>query len=90
MKTLTPAELKFLLHCFTSPDNTDYDLAPFKELAEAWIASGILRRDSPWGSTPAAGYIYRATPLGEAWIKTILATPLPTAAFIDANGRVIA
>ena len=84
---MTLAELSFLLSCFSRPDNPSVDLAAFKDVAAKWIEDGIIERDSSYGSTPAAGYIYRTTPRGDAWMKAILKTPFPKPAFLDAQGQ---
>jgi hypothetical protein len=88
-KKLTPVILKFLLHCYTNADNLDFDLSPYATEIDEFVAQGVLKRDSAWGAGIASNFICRTTPLGDAWIKSILSTPMPTAAFIDANGAVI-
>lgn len=89
MKPLSPATLGFLLHCYTQPDNLDYDLNPWRDEIQAWVLAGILRRDDAFGAGIGSGYIYRTTPLGDAWVKSILKTPVPTAAFVDGAGNII-
>lgn len=82
--TLTPLNLKVLLHCYVSPEpNPQHDNAVVQESLQHFVNLGAI------APVKELSNIYGTTPLGAAWVKAILATPLPVQAFIDSHGRVI-
>ena len=81
---LTPVEIEELFYCYASAEAPS--TAPARVSARArFIKMGVIcPSDNAESDNP-----FMLTPLGKAWLKTIVATPLPTLAFLDAQGKVI-
>jgi len=71
---LTPLEVKFILHCYTTPTKYDEPSTVTDATAASFIRRGLIYqpKDKPY---------YLLTEYGETFIKMILATPFPI--FVD-------
>jgi hypothetical protein len=81
-----PANVNFLLHCYTNPDPYP-NIRAYQELIQQWIAEGVIAKEPSW--TPERE-TYMTTALGTAWVRSICAVRRPTVAFIDQHGNLIA
>ena len=84
MNSLTPYELSLLIHFHIRPvkyGSPHSDL--YSDACQLFLKLGVI--DS--NDTCESGF--ETTALGTAWIDSILKTPIPTTAFIDAEGNVI-
>lgn len=81
---ITPVELEELIYCYATVEAPS--LAPARVSARSrFIRMGVAcHRNDVESENP-----FMLTPLGKAWLKTILSTPVPTVAFVDAQGKVI-
>ena len=81
---LTPVEIEELIYCYASAEAPSN--APARVSARTrFIKMGVIcPRNNTESDNP-----FMLTTLGKAWLKAIVATPLPTIAFIDAQGKVI-
>jgi len=87
MNPLTPNDLDVLIHCHTTPGpHPRIHAQAVRESIEAFYQLGAIKPDEDRDSTTDG---HRTTPLGDAWLKAILATPMPTLAYINAQGEVI-
>jgi hypothetical protein len=78
---VTPNLIEVLLHCYVSPEPHPRIHAPAVREALDWLHD----RDLVYAKSDR----YATTVRGEAWIEMLLATPLPSMAWIDASGAVI-
>lgn len=82
-----PAHIEFLIHCRFRPGPFPrIDLPLFSQLADDWLALGVIENAEDWTPTRAS---FRTTELGTAWLNSICMTKLPTVAFVNENGQLI-
>ena len=81
---ITPVEIEELIYCYVSAE-APRDAPARISARERFIRMGVVSRCA--GSESENPFVL--TPLGKAWLKAIMSTPLPTIAFIDAQGKVI-
>lgn len=81
---LSPADVNFLLHCHYSPEpHPNIESMVHSRLVEDWLCEGVIE---PVLGEPSR---FMPTALGRAWIGAILATPMPTLAYLDSSGNPI-
>lgn len=86
----SPANIRFLLDCHLSPEGHEPNGSPHStDLVKQWLADGVIERYEPFDATPCTLPHYRATPLGRAWVQALCNVPLPKAAFVDDQGRIL-
>lgn len=85
----SPAAVTLLLKCRTQPDSCWGSEIGSLDFVQAWLKAGVIKRDSPWDGGIASGYVYKTTPLGDAWVKAICNVPMPNSVFVDEQGRVL-
>lgn len=78
---MTPLEIRFLLHCYYSPE-------PFREGGQAFpsgwaLESGLVQHPQ---ETPD---VYPLTDRGQALVNVWLATPLPVQAWVNPDTKKI-
>ena len=78
----TPLRLNILLGCYLNSESIQSigTSAGDDELANLVLLGAVEM-------TGVANY--RTTPLGDAWVKTILNTPIPRMCFVDQHGKEI-
>lgn len=83
MKRTTPAELEFLMHCYTSGEPWPFaNSAMGQAIILDFIDRGIVQyRNNSRG--------IGVSPLGEAWVALLLCTPPPRVAYLDQSGKEI-
>lgn len=82
---MTPNEIDVLMHCYTSPMIHERFEAPaVQEAIGMLLALGAVEKDSNRGDDQ-----YRTTNLGRAWVEAICNVPVPTAVFLDKDGKPI-
>lgn len=83
----SPLRVEILMHCHVSGEMVPLLRTPQgdKEL-EDLIRMKAIESDSVGGIN---GGLYRTTPLGNAWVKAILNTPIPRVAYLDQHGKEI-
>lgn len=84
MNQLTPNDVEVLLHCHCCPQPHPRNHA--SDVQEALDALQFCGAIAPLAE---GSQIRMTTPLGSAWVKAICQTPIPTLAYINAQGEVI-
>lgn len=85
---MTPYELNLLLHIYTSPaPHESHNLSLYNETLRDFVRLGVVIADK--STMHSNQYVMNVTALGEAWIKTILNTPLPEPCYVDYMGNII-
>lgn len=78
---MSPAHLKVLLHIYTTNQkHAAADESWFKDLIGQWERSGIVSQKDDGRLD--------CTEKGNAWVDSILATPLPIQMWLDPRSRV--
>lgn len=87
---LKPAELEFLLHCYIFGEPHPQEDAPtYKNAAQFFLREGIIANRSEEERVEHGGGGYSVTARGKAWLQLILNTPMPEAAWMDSEGKLI-
>lgn len=83
---MSPLELEFLLWCYARAErHPRQDDVPYFDVICRFQEHGIL------APAPDENGLLRTTKRGDAWVKSILSTPIPQSAWIDPrDGKVIA
>jgi len=69
-KTLSPAEVEILMHCYYSLDPHPRICAPFfREVVREFLDLGVIRDEG--------GDVYRTTDMGNEWVWEVCRAPLP-------------
>ena len=79
----SPARARALLNLHLADD--DFDPAEDRDSANTGPYADLVAV----GAARSTGTYFTITPLGRAWVRAMLATPIPRMAFVDANGTVI-
>jgi len=81
---MSPSDIEVLIHYHCCPAVHPRDDAPaVQEATQEFLMDGIIMHDAKSKSG------YRTTERGRALLAAICATPLPTEAWVDDNGKVI-
>jgi len=83
---ITPGDIEVLLHYHTNPaPHPRRDTPAVKEATKRFVCEGLIELDDK------KQYIttYITTDRGEAFVKVLCNTPLPTQAWIDGYGNII-
>ena len=87
---MTPNELEILIHFYVCREPYPREHAPAViEAINQLIKNDVIILANREISDGVANRTYKTTEKGEAWLKTILATPMPKCAWIDAQGNEI-
>lgn len=78
-----PAHVELLMHYYCSPE--PHERAD-SDMVKTFTAQLLIEKAIEWDEKINS---YRTTARGEAWVKLICNTPIPTPAFIDQHGNVI-
>ncbi len=79
---LTPNELELLLYCYTTPaEHPRYDYV--QGSLRDFLSADIIQH---W---KGEAKVFTTTDKGNAWVKTILATSIPTQVWVDSSGEII-
>jgi hypothetical protein len=82
---MSPCKINVLMSIYTGiPCRLNVKSKVFEEIMLEFVADGIIQANPTSG-----GALYSTTALGNAWVVSMLGTPIPTTAFIDGNGEVI-
>ena len=85
---MSPMMMQLLLHVHTTPEPFPYPhTKTLRNMTHQLVVAGAIEADKATNDCPTSGY--RTTPLGMAWIKVILRTPVPKVAYLDAKGDVV-
>lgn len=78
---------EILMHCYCSPEPIPrlHEAPAVGEELRSLINIGAIELDVPTNGIS----LYKTTPLGRAWVKAILNTPLPRMCFVDQHGKEI-
>lgn len=79
----SPLRLRLLLDIYSMPLNWAHPNPPQVEALRDFAALGVTEKNVDTDT-------YSLTPLGRAWVESVLSVPIPKPAFIDEMGRVIA
>ena len=83
---MTPIQLEVLVHCYVSPEQHPRFFAPAVWKAfNSFLRQGIIE----YNSQRKEPFVYVTTEKGEAWLKTILATPQPRQVWVNEKGEII-
>lgn len=85
-KRLSPYELELLIHIYTTPLGFKNSTHPVGSHLNNTLAYFITNKVIKEGDTVNG---YAITPLGEAWLRSILVTPLPIKQYVNQLGEVI-
>lgn len=82
---MTPCAIEVLIHCHVSNEpHPRKDFPAVREEFENLEANGLIRMYGSHGV-----YAYTTTEKGAAHVAQLCATPFPTQAWLDAQGKVI-
>ncbi len=81
---MTPNDLEVLIHCHVSPAiHERMHASAVREAHEMLERVGLIEP----GPLETKGY--RTTDMGNAYMRLLLSTPIPTMQWLDHNGKVI-
>ena len=76
---ISPIEIKFILHCYTTPTPCDSNEYP-QEIIDKFILNKIIERKDNH---------YKTTSRGKAYVKVLCATEFPQIKWVDKDNREI-
>jgi len=80
---MTPNDIEILIHCHVSSQvHPRYDAPAVRATLEKFEEVGLIEKAE--GAT-----YYRTTEMGDAYVRVLCSTPLPTRRWVDQNGNPI-